>query len=105
MVLRLIGYDVRTAHDGRQALADAEVYRPDLVLLDIGLPRMSGYEVARRLLLAPGVGQTKIVALSGYAQEQDRQQAVAAGFDDFLVKPVDFDVLYRLLASLESTTD
>jgi CheY-like chemotaxis protein len=105
MVLRLLGYDVRTAHDGRQALVDVAVYRPNLVLLDIGLPRMNGYEVARQLRLEPGGGQTKLVALSGYAREDDRREAYAVGFDHYLVKPVDFDALYELLAALESTTD
>ncbi len=105
IVLRLVGYDVKTAHDGQQALVVAEVYRPHLVLLDIGLPGMSGYEVARRLRLEPGAGPTKLVALSGYAREQDRQRALAAGFDDYLVKPVDFDALYKLLAALDSTAD
>jgi CheY-like chemotaxis protein len=104
MVLRLSGYDVRTAHDGQQALVDAQVYRPDLVLLDIGLPGVSGYEVARRLRLEPGVVPTKLVALSGYSREEDRRQAYAVGFDHYLVKPVDFDALHKLLAALHSTT-
>ena len=105
MVLRLSGYDARTAYDGRQALVDAQVYRPDLVLLDIGLPGVSGYEVARRLRSEPGAVQTKLVALSGYAREEDRRQAIAAGFDDYLIKPVDFDALFKLLTALEPTTD
>ena len=104
ILLRLLGYEVQTAHDGRQALVDVQVFRPDLVLLDIGLPGMSGYEVARRLRSEPGAGQTKLVAVSGYAREEDRRQAYAAGFDDYLVKPVDFDLLYKLLAALGSTT-
>ncbi len=102
-VLRLSGYDVRTAHDGRQAIVDAQVYRPDLMLLDIGLPGLSGYDVARRLRSGPGAGQMKLVAVSGYAREEDRRQAYAAGFDDYLIKPVDFDALYKLLAALGPT--
>jgi CheY-like chemotaxis protein len=104
MVLRLSGHDVRTARDGRQAIVEAEVYQPDLVLLDIGLPGLDGYEVARRLRATPLAGHFKLVALSGYTREEDRREAFSAGFDHYLIKPVDFDALQKLLATLESTT-
>jgi CheY-like chemotaxis protein len=100
MLLRLTGQDVRTVHDGRQALILAEAYRPDLVLLDIGLPGIDGYEVARRLRSVPWIGTTTLVALTGYGGEDDRRQARAAGFDHHMVKPVDFGALHRLLAAL-----
>ncbi len=105
MLLRLVGHDVRTVHDGRQALVVAEIYGPDLVLLDIGLPGMDGYEVARRLRAQPWIGQTKLVALTGFGGEEDRRQAQSAGLDHHLVKPVDLDALRELLAALEPTTD
>jgi PAS domain S-box-containing protein len=105
MLLRLVGHDVRTVHDGRQALVVAAAYRPDLVLLDIGLPGLDGYEVARRLRQEPWIGQTVLVALTGYGGEDDRQQAQAAGFTHHMVKPVDFDSLQQLLLALEPPTN
>jgi PAS domain S-box-containing protein len=103
MLLRLVGNDVRTVHDGRQALVVAEAYRPHLVLLDIGLPGLNGYEVARRLRAEPWIGNTTLVALTGYGGEDDRRRAEAAGFAYHMVKPVDFDALDKLLAALEPT--
>ena len=103
MLLRLSGHDVRTARDGRQAIVEVEVYQPDLVLLDIGLPGLDGYEVAHRLRSEPAASHTKLVALSGYGREEDQRAAYAAGFDHYLIKPVDFDALQKLLATLEST--
>lgn len=101
MLLRLVGHDVHTVHDGRQALVVAEGYRPGLVLLDIGLPGMDGYEVARRLRAKSWSGQTTLVALTGYGGEMDRQEAEAAGFAHHMLKPVDFDALQNMLASLD----
>jgi PAS domain S-box-containing protein len=82
------GHEVRTAADGTEALAEAEMFRPDIVLLDIGLPGMDGYEVARRLRDLPGFGSALIVAVSGYGQAEDRVRSRAAGFDEHLLKPV-----------------
>ncbi len=101
-LLRLVGNDVRTAHDGRQALEVAAAYQPDLVLLDIGLPGLNGYEVAWQLRTEPGYGRAVLVALTGYGGEEDRRRSLAAGFDDHMVKPVDFDALQTLLGSLEA---
>jgi CheY-like chemotaxis protein len=98
MVLRLVGNDVRTAYDARQALVLAENYRPGLILLDIGLPGMDGYELARQIRSEPWSSHMKLVALTGYAREEDRRRAEAAGFDHHLAKPVDFDALYKLVA-------
>ncbi len=105
ILLRLIGHDVRTVHDAFEVLAAAEIYRPELILLDIGLPGMDGYEIARRLRKQPWASQTKIVALTGYASAEDRRQAELAGFDHHLVKPVQFDALSNLIAGLELHTD
>jgi PAS domain S-box-containing protein len=103
VLLRLVGHDVRTVHDGRQALVVAETYRPGLVLLDIGLPGIDGYEVARRLRAESWGEPMTLVALTGYGGEEDRRLAAAAGFDHHMVKPVDFEALHRLLAALEPT--
>jgi CheY-like chemotaxis protein len=98
MLFRLWGHDVRVAHDGPSALAQARGEPPDMVFLDIGLPGMDGYEVARRLRRQPGGGRVFLVALTGYGQEEDRRRAREAGFDAYLVKPVDPDALRELLA-------
>jgi PAS domain S-box-containing protein len=82
------GHHVSTAGDGPDALRAAEDFRPDVVLLDIGLPGMDGYEVARRLRALPGSHDALIVAVSGYGQPEDRERSRAAGFDDHLLKPV-----------------
>jgi PAS domain S-box-containing protein len=97
MVLGATGHDTRTAHDGPAALAIAAEYKPDYVLLDIGLPGMNGYAVAERLRAIPGCGSAVLIAMTGYGQEDDRRRSRAAGFDHHLVKPVDFDVLTTIL--------
>jgi two-component system CheB/CheR fusion protein len=97
MLLRVEGHEVRTAHDGATALDAAQAYRPEVVLLDIGLPKMDGYEVAQRLRRLPDSKSALVVALTGYGQEEDRRRAEEAGFDVHLVKPVDLAVLYSLL--------
>jgi signal transduction histidine kinase len=82
------GHRVRTAGDGPDALREAEAFHPEVILLDIGLPGMDGYEVARRLRKQPGSRDARIVAVSGYGQAEDRERSRAAGFDDHLLKPV-----------------
>jgi two-component system CheB/CheR fusion protein len=99
MLLRLSGHEVRTAHDGPSAIHAAQSYRPDIVLLDIGLPGMDGFEVARRLRALPDLKRLVLVALTGYGQEEDRRRSSAAGFDHHLVKPVDPSTLTELLAA------
>jgi CheY-like chemotaxis protein len=86
------------AHDGPEALAAVQRSAPEVVLLDIRLPGMDGYEVARRLRRLPGMERVALVALTGWGQEEDRRQSVEAGFDDNLVKPVDLVTLQALLA-------
>lgn len=98
VLLEMVGHEVRTAIDGPAALAAAAAFRPHLVLLDIGLPGMTGYEVARRLREANGGEGMVIAAMTGYAQEDDKARALEAGFDHHLSKPVD-------LASLQSVID
>ena len=99
MYLEMAGHDVRVVHDGRSALSVARVFRPDTALLDIGMPQLNGYEVAQALRQeAWGAGIT-LIALTGWGQEDDRQRAIAAGFDRHLTKPVDPDALVSLIAS------
>jgi PAS domain S-box-containing protein len=95
------GYDTRLAHDAPVALRIAAEFRPDVALLDIGLPVMDGYELAARLRELPDLNGMKLIALTGYGQESDRQKSREAGFDHHLVKPVDLLILESVLA--EST--
>jgi CheY-like chemotaxis protein len=87
-LLRLFGHDVAVALDGEQALAVAPALAPEVVLLDLGMPRMDGHEVARRMRSSPWGEKIRIVALSGFGDGSDRARSLAAGCDDHLVKPV-----------------
>jgi signal transduction histidine kinase len=100
LLLRLSGHEVKVCHDGPAALEAAASYRPEVVLLDIGLPGMDGYAVARRLRALPGPGPALLAALTGYGQEDDIRRSREAGFDQHLVKPVDPELLTNLLAAL-----
>lgn len=95
-LLPLWGHQTRLAHDGPQAIEAVREFAPDVVLLDIGLPGMDGFEVARRLR-AEGVAVRRLLAMTGYGDEDDRRKAKEAGFDGHLVKPVEPEVLQRLL--------
>lgn len=97
--LRYQGYAVQTAYTGPAALQTAETWRPDVVLLDIGLPGLDGYEVARRVRAQPALAKMKLVAITGYGQESDVQLAREAGFDSHLTKPVDPMDVQKLLAT------
>jgi PAS domain S-box-containing protein len=101
MILEMDGHEVRVAHDGRAALSVAQTFRPDTVLLDIGMPQLNGYEVARALRQEPWGAGITLIALTGWGQESDRQKAIDAGFDRHLTKPIDPGALESLLA--EST--
>jgi CheY-like chemotaxis protein len=101
MVLKLLGAEVRVAHDGQEALEAFEAVDPSVVLLDIGLPGMDGYEVARRLRAAYPERSTALVALTGWAEEEHRRRAREAGFEHHLVKPAEIDTLQKLLAEIE----
>lgn len=98
LLLELEGHDVRTALDGPAALDLASDFQPEAILLDIGLPGMDGYEVARRLRGRPETSGALIIAITGYGQQEDRALTKAAGFDHHLVKPVDPEELGALLA-------
>jgi CheY-like chemotaxis protein len=100
MLLELLGHRVRVSHDGITGIEAARAHGPDVILVDIGLPGMDGYEVARRLRLERELGHVVLVALTGYGRDQDKRQAAAAGFDSHLVKPATLDAIEALLASV-----
>jgi PAS domain S-box-containing protein len=98
VLLRLMGHEVHTAHDGLEAVGAATVLRPDVVLLDIGLPKLNGYDAARRVRQERGEG-VMLIALTGWGQEEDRRLSREAGFDYHLTKPVELGALQQLLAA------
>ena len=101
VMLRLGGHDVSTAHDGPSALEAAQARAPEVILLDIGLPGMSGYDVARTLQAQEGAVKPFLIALTGYGQAEDRRRAQEAGFDRHFVKPLDLSRLERVFSTLD----
>ena len=99
-LLQLSGHEVYTAANGAVALESAEQHRPEVALLDIGMPKLDGYEVARRIRAQPWGQRITLVALTGWGQDSDRKRSQEAGFDSHLVKPLDLDKLTELLAAL-----
>ena len=97
MLLRVQGHDVRVAFSGQAALEIVKDDVPDIVFLDIGMPDMDGYEVARRLRQLDGFEQVLLVALTGWGQQEDRRRSAESGFDHHLVKPPEPDALERLI--------
>jgi len=102
MLLKLTGHETHIAHDGLEAVESAAQVRPDLILLDIGLPKINGYEAARRIRSLPGGQSMVLVALTGWAQDEDRQKSRESGFDGDMIKPVRADLLTSLLAEFPS---
>lgn len=96
-LLGLMGNEVHIAYDGEQALEMAAALEPQIVLMDIGLPKLNGYEAARRMRTLPGMREALIVALTGWGQGEDRRRSREAGFDHHLVKPVALDDLQNVL--------
>ena len=105
MLLRAIGQDVEIRNDGMAALDWLATGKPDVVFLDISMPGMDGYEVARRIRALPRLNDVVLVALTGYGQEEDRRMAFDAGFNHHLVKPVSIDALEQLLEGLPVARD
>ncbi|MBX6313362.1 MAG: response regulator [Isosphaeraceae bacterium] len=99
LILRRWGHIVQTAYDGPSALEAAQTNQPEVVLLDIGLPGIDGYEVARRLRCQPECAAMLLVAITGYGQADDRQRALEAGFDRHFTKPLDPEALKALLSA------
>ena len=102
-LLSLTGHEAHTAHDGEHAIAEAARLRPHVILLDIGLPRLNGYDACRRIREQAWGKDMVIIALTGWGQDEDRRLSSQAGFDGHLVKPVDHAALNRLLAAHGST--
>ena len=102
MMLKIMGNEVRTAHDGLEGVETAAAFRPDMILMDIGMPKLNGYDACRRIREQPWAKNVVLVALTGWGQEEDRRRSSEAGFNVHLVKPVDLDALRKLLASREA---
>jgi CheY-like chemotaxis protein len=99
LLLKALGNDVRAVHDGQRAVEEAESFRPDVALLDIGMPGLDGYEAARLIRAQPWGRQIVLIALTGWGLEEDVQKAHEAGFDRHLLKPVDIGPLQEAMAS------
>ena len=97
LVLEMKGHHVRTVHDGVEAVQAAASFQPDIVILDIGMPRLDGYEACRQIRAQPGSGDMLIIALSGWGQVEDKQRSKEAGFNHHLVKPADVGAIEELL--------
>ena len=100
MILEILGHDVRTANDGAAAVTAAAAFRPEVVLLDIGMPKLNGYEACVRIRAEPWATAITFIALTGWGQAEDRRRSCEAGFDHHLVKPVDPAALVKLLAGI-----
>lgn len=108
MMLSIMGHETRTAHDGESAVDTAEQFLPEVVLLDIGLPKLNGYEVAQRIRKKPWGASMFLIAVTGWGQEEDRQRSSEVGLNMHMVKPVEPAALEKLLAGLaqvESPSD
>ena len=95
-VLELAGHDVLTAHDGLSALEAATTFKPDVAILDIGMPRLNGYDVARKMRASMG-DRLLLIAMTGWGQAEDKRQAADAGFNHHLTKPIEISSLHKLL--------
>ena len=102
-ILELMGHEVKASYDGARAVEVAAGFRPHVVLLDIGMPRLDGYAVAARLRDQPETRSTVLVALTGWGRGADKRRAMEAGFDHHLTKPVDPADLQKLLAGIETS--
>jgi CheY-like chemotaxis protein len=100
-LLELLGHEVKAAYDGHSAIAVAKEFIPDIALVDIGLPGLNGYDVARRLREQPELSKIFLVAQTGWGQEEDRRRTHEAGFDRHLVKPVEISAVQEILASIK----
>ncbi len=101
MILKMLGHDVRTAGGGEEAIRIAAAFRPNAILMDLGMPGMDGYEAARRIRREPWGRDLVLVALTGWGQDDDKRRTRDAGFDHHLVKPAERAELRRILAQLE----
>ena len=100
MMLSIMGHETRTAHDGESAVSTAESFLPEVVLLDIGLPLLNGYEVAQRIREQPWGASMFLIAVTGWGQEEDRQRSAEVGLNVHMVKPVEPALLEKILSEL-----
>ena len=96
-ILDIQGHEIIEAHDGSEALLQAEMANPDLILLDVNMPVLNGFEVLERLRANPQLARIKVVALTAYAMRGDREKALESGFDAYLTKPVDIQTLTQTI--------
>ena len=102
MLLRMLGHEVATANDGENALGVAEQFRPDVAILDIGLPKVNGYDLAKQIREKPWGRDIVLVALTGWGQEEHRRRSAESGFNHHLTKPVELEVLQEILSTADS---
>lgn len=102
ILLRIEGHDVTVAYDGEQAIAAIELLRPEVAVLDIGMPKLDGYEVARRVREGPMGTLVTLVAVTGWGQGPDKARAAAAGFNHHFTKPVEIEALAQMLVQFGS---
>ncbi|HLZ46961.1 MAG TPA: ATP-binding protein [Gemmatimonadales bacterium] len=104
MLLRMMGHDVQTSNDGEDALREAAAFQPHVAILDIGLPKMNGYDLAREIRAQPWAREIVLVALTGWGQDQHRRRSAESGFNHHLTKPLDLNVLQQILAEADTCT-
>jgi signal transduction histidine kinase/ActR/RegA family two-component response regulator len=102
MLLHMLGHEVKTANDGESALGAAAEFRPDVAILDIGLPKVNGYDLAKQIREHPWARDMVLVALTGWGQEEHRRRSAESGFNHHLIKPVEFEVLQQILAAADT---
>lgn len=98
-ILDIQGHEIIEAHDGSEALLQAEMANPDLILLDVNMPVLNGFEVLERLRANPQLAPIKVIALTAYAMRGDREKALEAGFDGYLTKPIDIQTLTEMITA------
>jgi CheY-like chemotaxis protein len=103
LMLEMLGHEVSQANDGLEAIEAAKRVQPELIFLDLGMPRMNGYDAARLIRTAPECNSAILVALTGWGQEEDRRRSLEAGFNHHIVKPIDFTVVENLLNNLNGS--
>lgn len=100
LMLEALGHESRTAYDGAKAIALADEFRPDVILMDIGMPRFNGFQAAQRIRAQPWADRVVLIAITGWDRDEDRLCSKEAGFDAHLAKPVDLELLFRLLSAM-----
>lgn len=100
LMLEALGHQARTAYDGARAIALADEFRPDVILMDIGMPRFNGFQAAQRIRAQPWADRVVLIAITGWSRDEDRTCSKEAGFDAHLTKPVDLELLFRLLSAM-----